>query len=502
MSTVEVQARRRRDQAADWTATNPTLAEGEIGVEVDTGYLKIGDGTTAWTALPYYHGPPWFQGIGGGEPDSTYPGAPFNPHGMMGTDPGPSVPLSTEGDPAWANLGIYGVGFDGDDTLLAGVIEFPSFGKRLYVSDASLSAPTVVNMADITGWTDGTFKEFHHIEYSSSLDIWIAACGRAQFFWCEDDPAVAANWNLIPEPTEWSDASFLNIKNLFWDTGLEMFSMGMDTGFNRAEMIVSIDGKNWSIWDDHQVLGGSEPDNIIVQRNWTFGGNPFHMFFQQEEYVYKLNNSGAGVLSGAAQGWTKTPNNGVIRTTAAINVNHLATDGNSIVISCRNEINASINVASHPDGWGPDGNSNRGWQDTDMGWATFNEGKTVFMYLSDYARPWIVFRQGTGTIPDPADEGWWDAESITYNAIRTAANAPQFARCTVEPFVSFNATMDGGGPNDYLYRPAPHALKGGDNANFMMRNDPASAYGENGYWIVMRTDISRQNDFLVFRKAL
>lgn len=43
----------RRDVAADWTSNNPTLADGELGYESDTGKLKIGDGATAWTSLPY-----------------------------------------------------------------------------------------------------------------------------------------------------------------------------------------------------------------------------------------------------------------------------------------------------------------------------------------------------------------------------------------------------------------------------------------------------------------
>lgn len=43
----------RRDTAAAWTAANPTLAVGEIGYETDFGGMKIGNGTTAWTSLPY-----------------------------------------------------------------------------------------------------------------------------------------------------------------------------------------------------------------------------------------------------------------------------------------------------------------------------------------------------------------------------------------------------------------------------------------------------------------
>ena len=43
----------RRDTAADWTSTDPTLAAGEAGFESDSNKLKIGDGSTAWTSLAY-----------------------------------------------------------------------------------------------------------------------------------------------------------------------------------------------------------------------------------------------------------------------------------------------------------------------------------------------------------------------------------------------------------------------------------------------------------------
>ena len=43
----------RRDKATSWTSTNPTLAEGEFGMETDTGKIKIGDGTNNWTSLNY-----------------------------------------------------------------------------------------------------------------------------------------------------------------------------------------------------------------------------------------------------------------------------------------------------------------------------------------------------------------------------------------------------------------------------------------------------------------
>ena len=46
----------RRDTAANWTNNNPTLLNGELGYETDTGYFKIGNGSTAWTSLGYING--------------------------------------------------------------------------------------------------------------------------------------------------------------------------------------------------------------------------------------------------------------------------------------------------------------------------------------------------------------------------------------------------------------------------------------------------------------
>lgn len=46
----------RRDTAALWTSVNPILAQGEMGMETDTGKVKIGDGSTTWTSLTYGFG--------------------------------------------------------------------------------------------------------------------------------------------------------------------------------------------------------------------------------------------------------------------------------------------------------------------------------------------------------------------------------------------------------------------------------------------------------------
>ena len=53
----------RRDTSADWSSTNPTLSEGELGYETNTDKFKIGDGVTAWNSLDYVIYEPSFADI-------------------------------------------------------------------------------------------------------------------------------------------------------------------------------------------------------------------------------------------------------------------------------------------------------------------------------------------------------------------------------------------------------------------------------------------------------
>ena len=54
--TLSALQKQRRDTAANWTSNNPTLLAGELGYESDTGKWKVGDGSAAWTSLPYIPG--------------------------------------------------------------------------------------------------------------------------------------------------------------------------------------------------------------------------------------------------------------------------------------------------------------------------------------------------------------------------------------------------------------------------------------------------------------
>jgi hypothetical protein len=59
----------RRGTAAQWTAANPILAAGEIGFETDTSKFKMGNGSSAWSALTYFANAAELAAIIDGAPD-------------------------------------------------------------------------------------------------------------------------------------------------------------------------------------------------------------------------------------------------------------------------------------------------------------------------------------------------------------------------------------------------------------------------------------------------
>jgi hypothetical protein len=73
----------RRGLAELWTGINPTLGDGEIGLENDTGKFKIGDGETEWTSLQYFQGEAGPAGAEG-------PAGPQGEPGIQG-EPGPGI---------------------------------------------------------------------------------------------------------------------------------------------------------------------------------------------------------------------------------------------------------------------------------------------------------------------------------------------------------------------------------------------------------------------------
>lgn len=129
----------RRDTAADWTAADPILENGEPGFETDTGALKIGDGATAWTALPYFTG-------GGSTLYSSLTGVPtdtFLGRDTAGTGNAEALSVAT----AKGLLGLTGTN-SGDQTItLTGPVTGSGTGS--FATSITNGAVTLAKMADV-----------------------------------------------------------------------------------------------------------------------------------------------------------------------------------------------------------------------------------------------------------------------------------------------------------------------------------------------------------------
>jgi hypothetical protein len=79
----------RRDLSQNWNYNDPVLMSGEPGYEMDSRKLKLGDGQTPWSQLPYYAGVTGPAGV------SNIPG-PTGPTGPIGIT-GPTGPIGITG---------------------------------------------------------------------------------------------------------------------------------------------------------------------------------------------------------------------------------------------------------------------------------------------------------------------------------------------------------------------------------------------------------------------
>ena len=83
---IPIRVQHRRKSASDWQNSEEILLAGELGVESDTGKVKVGDGTSRYTDLQYLTGPKGEQGDTGprGNPGPQGPRGNTGPPGPKG----------------------------------------------------------------------------------------------------------------------------------------------------------------------------------------------------------------------------------------------------------------------------------------------------------------------------------------------------------------------------------------------------------------------------------
>ena len=213
----------RRDTASDWTSVNPTLTSGELGLETDTGKLKVGDGSTAWTSLGYY-----FAG---------YNFAPLASPTFTGTVTGPTINASTAlqiGGTAITSTAAELNILDGvtsttaELNILDGVT---STTAELNILDGVTSTPAELNILDgVTSTTaelnilDGvtaTAAELNYVDgVTSAIQTQIDTKGTVSSLLDLSVTSTAAELNILDGVT--STAAELNILDGVTSTAAEL----------------------------------------------------------------------------------------------------------------------------------------------------------------------------------------------------------------------------------------------------------------------------------------
>jgi hypothetical protein len=166
---MAIQIQLRRGDAADWTSSNPLLAEGELGIELDTLKIKIGNGIDNWNALAYVSG-----GGGGGGVTSVTGTSPIVSSG--GTTPAISL-ASTYGDtlnPYGSKTANYVLaspdGSSGVPTFRAIVAsDIPTLNQNTTGSAATLATGRTISITGDLAYTSPSFNGSTNVTASGTL---------------------------------------------------------------------------------------------------------------------------------------------------------------------------------------------------------------------------------------------------------------------------------------------------------------------------------------------
>jgi hypothetical protein len=141
----------RDDLAANWTSVNPILGPGEVGLESDTGYSKVGNGTAAWASLPYTLPSPL---LAVADSASAPTGVLSTPAGSGSATVIPTIPLfpANKTLPQYYVIQHSGVLYYKTTAGMTGA----SWNASLWtgIGSASASTPLLVNLTAVT--TGGT----------------------------------------------------------------------------------------------------------------------------------------------------------------------------------------------------------------------------------------------------------------------------------------------------------------------------------------------------------
>ena len=284
----------RHDTAENWITANPTLLDGEVGVETDTQKLKIGDGETDWNSLDYF-----FSESGGEGGTVEVDIATTDKVGIVKPD-GTTITIAEDGTISSVGGGSAEVDtsnlvtLDGEQTIT---------GKKTFSSNIELGSNSL-------SFSDGALtlnpqgsSNLNITTMGGALDITgnLTLTGKIKAYQNQANPL-----ELMSDGANLSIMYGSNTLKMGEDT-LKYFSTSGETDLlaGGGSSGGSVDTSNLVTTDTEQVITGKK---IIQNRNSdNFGGSPDGLVFRckspkvdsWEAYIKATNSSGSsndGVL--------------------------------------------------------------------------------------------------------------------------------------------------------------------------------------------------------------
>ena len=359
---------------------------------------------------------------------------------------------------------IYGIGYDGVDTIVVAGRNFTTNYRGLWKTDPEFSyLEEITKQTDLPNWISASGGAYvAYAAYAPPLGLWIVGCHSGQTWWTED----LVTFTEIPLGTGWS-ATSSDVVQIWWDPGLELFYMS--TNDNRP-LLVSSTGKAWVAQTTLQDYGGVHNTKLYAPKRFNLNDTILHIQTKWEEYIYKTGDSGGST------GWSITANNGVFGGSGGTwNIPHCASNGEIVAMTAFGYINMSSDPTNWPDSWGPDGNNNIGFSDTSWGWPDTSGSIRMMIHASQHARPWIFFNH---------THGWRDAAELIPSI------APSTAVCTAEPWATLQTAFLAG------VSPRPN-INNSAQSLYYSENDADSVWGLNGWAVIMEINDA---DYIVMQR--
>jgi len=226
---MAVQLQFRRGTASEWTSANPILAEGELGLELDSNKFKLGNGITRWNSLLYTS---TFNVTKDISSDITYPtfvtgvgviSAGISTSGLVYKQTLGSLGIGTTNPTSklWVDGGGYFTGivtakeFSGDGSKLTGVTGF-----KIKSSQTDSSQAQFITFVSTSSTTDVGISTNNFVFIPSSGSLGIGTTNPTSKLWVDGGGyftgSITAN-NGFTGSLSGTATSTTNIPNLSGD---------------------------------------------------------------------------------------------------------------------------------------------------------------------------------------------------------------------------------------------------------------------------------------------